>query len=76
MTTARKGVPVTPDATNPLPEGTADALQVGGGGTVIVRHPGEPADCTWTVPDGGYVLARVSHVRTGGTATNITALYE
>jgi hypothetical protein len=75
MATAKKGVAVTPHATNPLTAGIADSLYVGGAGTLVVRHPGESADATYTMVAGGYLLARVSHVRATSTATLIMALY-
>lgn len=75
MSTARKAVAVTPHATDALPHGTATALFVGGAGTVVCRPYGVETDVTFTVPAGGYVLCHVSHVRTGGTATGIVALY-
>lgn len=75
MSTARKAVAVTPHATDALPQGTATALFVGGAGTVVCRPYDAAADVTFTVPAGGYVLCHVSHVRTGGTATGIVALY-
>jgi hypothetical protein len=61
MATAKKGVAVTPHATNPLTAGIADSLYVGG--------------ATYTMVAGGYLLARVSHVRATSTATLIMALY-
>ncbi len=75
MATAQKGVDVTPHATNALPHGTANALHIGTAGTVVCRTHEADADCTFTVPAGGYVLSEVTHVRATSTATGIVALY-
>jgi hypothetical protein len=76
MATARKSVAVTPHDTNALTQGPADALFVGTGGDVVYRSDDAAADTTQTVPDGGHILCRVSHVRnTGTTATGIVAYY-
>lgn len=75
MIKAQKAAAVTPHATDALPEGGATALYVGGAGTVICRTRDAAADTTFTVPAGGYIWCAVSHVRTGGTATLIVALY-
>ena len=74
--TAKKAVAVTGHATDALPQGTCDALQVGTGGTVVCKTDDDATDVTFTVPDGGYVLCRISHVRDSSTATGIVALYK
>lgn len=71
----RKAVAVTTHATNPIGAGTCDALFIGGAGTAVCKTDAG-TDVTFTVPAGGYVWCRVSHVRATSTATGIVALYE
>jgi hypothetical protein len=73
---AKRSFAVTPHAADALPEGTADFLFIGTGGTVVFKTPYDAADVTWTVPSGSYVMCNVSHVRNTGTATGIIACYQ
>lgn len=66
---------VTPHATNALPGGVADYLFVGTGGTVVLKAEDDSTECTWTVPTGGYVWCKTSHVINTSTATGIVACY-
>lgn len=70
MATARFAQAITPHATNEITP-NPDYLHVGGAGTVVARPEGASADVTWTVPAGGYVFCKVSHVRATSTATSI-----
>lgn len=73
MATGKFAAAITPHATNEITP-NPDYLQVGTGGTVVCRPDGASADVTFTVPDGGYVLCRVSHVRATSTASNIVGI--
>lgn len=71
MATARNHIAITPNDTTAI---YADALHVGTGGTVAC-HDRDGTAATYTVPDGGYVLAQVTKVlATGTTATGIVGL--
>lgn len=73
MATARYAKAVTPHATNEITP-NPDFLHVGGAGTVVCRPEGAGTDVTFTVPAGGYVFCKVSHVRATSTATLIVGL--
>lgn len=75
MSTARNATAVSPHDTTALdPE--PDALYVGTGGAITFRAKGSGADVETTVPDGGYILCQVSHVRDTGTdASGILGLF-
>lgn len=76
MAVPRKWVAVNAHATDPLTQGVADGLYAGVAGDVACRFDDAAADTTITVPAGGYILGKVSHVRaTGTTATGVYALY-
>lgn len=71
MATARNHFAITPADGTAL---YADALFVGTGGTVACKDR-DGTTATYTVPDGGYVLAQVTEVlATGTTATGIVGL--
>lgn len=76
MATVRKWVAVNAHASDPLTQGTADGLYVGGAGNVVFRPDDAAADVTVAAVAGGYILGRVSHVRATTTATGVFALYE
>lgn len=65
---------VTPSDSNPLPS-VSKYLYVGGAGRITLRPKDSPADVVFeSVPSGGYIYVRASHVRaTGTTATSIVA---
>lgn len=67
-------VPVTPDDNSDLPNGMAQGLLLDAAGTVtVITAAGETRT---NVPmQQGYNPIRVKRVKTGGTATNIWALY-
>jgi len=65
---------VTPNDATDLPDGTCRALLVGGGGSAnIIDANGN--DLVLVPLQIGYNPIRVSRVKTGGTATDIWALY-
>jgi hypothetical protein len=71
MATARNHFAVTPSDSAVI---YADALHVGGAGTVACQDKDGTA-ATYTVPAGGYVLTHVTKVlSTGTTATGIVGL--
>lgn len=70
MSTARNAYTITPHATNALTP-AVDFIQCGGAGTVVFRPYGATADVTATVPAGGHVFCKMTHIRATSTATLI-----
>ena len=67
--------PVTTHDTTDFPNGIANALHVGGAGTVTVVLPGGET-VQFTAAAGTYLYIRCKRVNATGTAaTNIVALY-
>ncbi len=75
MAVPKKWIAVNAHATDPLSNGTADAVYVGGAGNVVCRFDDAGTDTTIPAVAGGYVLGRVTHVRATSTATSMFALY-
>ena len=65
---------VVPHATDPLPEGAAQAIYVGGTGTVVADCGA--ADVTFlAVPIGTTIEGYFKAIRATSTATGIIAIY-
>jgi len=70
MATARNHFAITPSDSTVV---NADALFVGGAGTVVALDR-DGTSATYTVPAGGYVLAYCSKVMAASTATGVVGL--
>ncbi|MGB0084214.1 MAG: hypothetical protein WBP94_02415 [Rhodomicrobiaceae bacterium] len=71
---ASRVVPITPDDDNDLPEGACRALLVGTAGTAdLIDASG--AERTGVPLQQGYNPIGALRVKTGGSATNLWALY-
>jgi hypothetical protein len=70
----RKWVAVNAHASNPLTEGPADAIYCGVAGSVVCKFDDHGTDVTIPAVAGGYILGRISHVRSG--PASMFALYE
>jgi hypothetical protein len=71
---ASRLVPITPDDDNDLPEGVCRALLVGAAGTATLIDA-SGAERTAVPLQQGFNPIGVRRVKTGGTATNLWALY-
>jgi hypothetical protein len=71
---ASRLVPITPDDDNDLPEGVCRALLVGAAGTTTLIDA-SGAERTGVPLQQGFNPIGVRRVKTGGTATNLWALY-
>lgn len=71
---ASRLVPITPDDDNDLPEGVCRALLVGAAGTATLIDA-SGAERTGVPLQQGFNPIGVRRVKTGGTATNLWALY-
>lgn len=74
LSPSENAYPITPSDSSPLPIVTK-YLYVGGAGRVTLRAKDSLSDVVFeSVPSGGYIYVRASHVRaTGTTATSIVA---
>ncbi|NJM33988.1 MAG: hypothetical protein HC850_03940 [Rhodomicrobium sp.] len=71
---ASRIVPITPDDDSDLPEGTCRALLVGTAGTATLIDA-SGTERTGVPLQQGFNPIGVRRVKTGGTATNLWALY-
>jgi hypothetical protein len=72
---AMEAAAVTPNDSTDLPNGICRALYIGGAGSVVVDTANSTSITFAGLTAGTILPINVKRVRTGGTATNLVALY-